>query len=59
MKKRFTKKLVLAASDLHKIRMEVDVLDYTIGGMLFIEYKDRKWRPVVYLLKSLNETEKL
>jgi len=43
LKKRFTKELVLAASDLDKeIRIEVDALNYTIGGMLFIEYKDKK-----------------
>ena len=40
MKVRFTKKLVLAALDLDKkIRMEVDILDYAIGGVLSIESK--------------------
>ena len=51
---------MLAAPDLNKkIRMEVDVLDYAMGGMLSIECKDGKWRPVAFLSKSLNETEKL
>ena len=31
--------------------------DYVTEGVLFIEYKDRKWRPVAYLSKLLNETE--
>jgi len=40
------------------MRMEVDVLDYAIGGVLSMECEDGKWRPVVFLLKSLNETER-
>ena len=38
--------------------MEVDVSDYATGGVLSIEYKDGKWRPVAFLLKSLNKTER-
>ena len=45
----FTKEPVLVTLDLNKkIRMEVDVLDYTIGGVLSMEYEDRKWRPVLW-----------
>jgi len=40
------------------MRMEVDTLDYAAEGVLSIEYKDRKWRSVVFLSKSLNETER-
>ena len=59
MKKRFTKELVLATLDLDKkIRIEVDTLDYVIRGILSMECEDRKWRPVIYLSKSLNETER-
>ena len=36
--------------------MKVDISDYAMGGVLYIEYKDRKQRPIVYLLK---ETEKI
>jgi len=36
--------------------MEVDTLDYVIGGVL--ECDDRQWRLVVFLSKSLNETER-
>ena len=59
LKEKFTKELVLAAPDLDKkIRMEVDVSDYATGGMLSMECEDGKWRLVVFLSKSLNETEK-
>jgi len=59
LKEQFTKELVLAAPDLDKkMRMEVDVSDYTTGGVLSMEYEDRRWRLVVYLSKSLNEMER-
>jgi len=59
LKEGFTKELVLAALDLDKkMRMEVDVLDYATGGILSMECKDRIWRPVAYLSKSLNEIER-
>ena len=32
--------------------------DYAIEEVLSIEYEDRKRKPVVYLSKSLNETER-
>ena len=38
--------------------MEVDALDYTIGGVFSIECKDGRWRLVAFLSKSLNKTEK-
>ena len=38
--------------------MEVDALDYSMGGVLSMECEDGKWKLVAYLLKSLNETEK-
>ena len=59
LKEKFTKELVLAVLDLDKkMRIEVDALDYAIGGILFMECKDGRWRPVAFLLKSLNVTEK-
>ena len=59
LKGRFTKELVLAAPDLDKkMRMEVDASNYAIGGVLSMECKDGRWRPVVYLLKSLNVMER-
>ena len=41
-----------------KMKMEVDVLDYTMEGILSIKCEDRCWKPVVYLSKSLNEMER-
>jgi len=38
--------------------MEVDASDYATGGVLSMECKDRTWRPVAYLSKSLNEIER-
>ena len=50
---------MLAALDLDKkMRMEVDASDYATGGVLSMECKDGKWRPVAFLSKSLNETER-
>ena len=59
LKEQFTKEPVLAVPDIDKkIRMEVDVLDYVTGRVLLMECEDRLWRPVVFLSKSLNETER-
>jgi len=44
LKERFIKELVLIASDLDKkMRIEVDMSDYTIGGILSMEYEDGRW----------------
>ena len=59
LKERFTKEPVLAAPDIDKkMRMEVDASDYVTGGVLLMEYEDRLWKPVAFLSKSLNETER-
>ena len=59
LKEQFTKEPVLVVPDLDKkLRVEVNVSDYVIGGILSMEGKDRKWRPVAFLSKSLNETER-
>jgi len=59
LKKRFTQEPVLAAPDLDKImRIEVNASDYAMEGVLSMEREDRKWRPVAFLSKSLNETER-
>jgi len=43
LKERFTKELVLAALDLDKkMRMEVDVSDYTTGEVLSIKCEDER-----------------
>jgi len=59
LKEKFTQKLVLTAPDLDKkMRMEVNVLDYAMGGVLSMKCRDKKWRLVVFLSKSLNKTKK-
>ena len=41
LKEKFIKELVLAAPDLDKkMKMELNVSDYAIGGVLFIECED-------------------
>ena len=36
----------------------MDASDYAIEGVLSMEGEDGKWRPVTFLSKSLNETER-
>ena len=38
--------------------MEVDTLEYAMEGVLSMEYENEKQRPVAFLSKSLNKTEK-
>jgi len=40
------------------MKMEVNASDYAMGGVLFMEYKDGRWRLVAYLSKLLNEMER-
>ena len=50
LKEIFTKELVLAALDLDKkIRIEVNILDYVMEGVLSIECENRWWKSIVYL----------
>jgi len=59
LKGRFTKEPVLAAPDIDKkMRVEVDASDYATGGVLSMECEDGLWRPVAFLSKLLNETER-
>ena len=58
LKEVFTIELVLAIPDLDKeIRVEADALDYTTEGVLLVKCEDEKWRPVVFIFKSLNVTK--
>ena len=55
----FMSRPLLVAPDLNKeFRVEADASNFTTEGVLSIKYKDNKWRPVVYISKSLNETER-
>ena len=59
LKEQFTKEPVLVVPDLNKrLRVEVDTLDYATGGVLSMEVENGRWKPVAFLSKSLNETER-
>ena len=50
---------MLVAPDIDKkMRIEVDASDYVMGGVLLMECRDGLWRPVAFLSKSLNKTER-
>ena len=50
---------ILVTPDLDKeMRVEADVLDFAIGGVLLMKCEDEKWRPVAYISKLLNEAER-
>jgi len=40
------------------MRMEVNMSGYTEKGVLLMEYGNRQWRLVAYLLTFLNEIER-
>jgi len=59
LKKRFMEEPVLVVLDIdNKIRMEVNASDYATGGVLSMECDNGLWRPVAFLSKSLNKTER-
>jgi len=55
----FTTEPVLAIPDIDReIRVEADASDYVTGGVLLAKCEDEKWRPVAFISKSLNTTER-
>jgi len=55
----FTMKPVLAIPDIDReMRVEADASDYATGGVLSIKCEDGRWRPVAFISKSLNTTER-
>jgi len=40
-----------------EFRVKADISNFATGGVLFMKCKDSLWRPVVFISKSLNETE--
>ena len=59
MKERFIIELVLVILDLDKkMRVEIDMLDFAIGGVLLIKCENKKWRLVAYISKLLNEAKR-
>jgi len=58
LKKVFTMKPVLAIPDLdRKMKIKANISDYTTKRILLVKYRNKKWRPVAFILKSLNITE--
>jgi len=41
-----------------RMRLETDASGYTIGGVLSQQQEDSSWKPVAYLSKAMNETER-
>jgi len=59
LKQVFMTKPVLAAPDLDKeFRVETDASNYATGGVLSMKCSDEKWRPVIFISKSLSDTER-
>ena len=51
--------LILVVLDLdRKIRIEIDMSDYTTEGILLMKCSNRWWKPVAYLFKSLNKIKR-
>jgi len=58
LKTAFTTEPILAIPDIDKeMRVEADVSDYAIGGVLSTKCEDGKWRLVAFISKSLSTTE--
>ena len=59
MKEKFTIEPILIMSDLDReMRVEADVLDFAMEGVLLMKCEDKKWRPVTYIFRSLNEVKR-
>jgi len=59
LKERFTTEPVLVTPDLDKeMRVEADISDFAMRGVLSMKCEDEKWRPVAYISKSLNKAER-
>jgi len=59
LKERFMTEPVLVTPDLDKeMRVEADASDFAIGGVLSMKCEDKRWRPVAYISKLLNEAER-
>jgi len=41
-----------------KIQLETDASGYAIEGVLLQLQEDNSWKPIVYLSKAMNETER-
>jgi len=59
LKQIFTSRPTLATPDLDKeFRVEADASNFATGGVLSVKCEDELWRPVAFISKALNETER-
>ena len=59
MKRIFISEPILVILDLDKeMQVEVDVSDYAMEEVLLVKCKDGRQRPVVFISKSINLTER-
>ena len=59
LKKRFIIEPVLVTLDLdRKIRVKIDASDFVMERILLMKCEDKKWRPVAYISKLLNEVKR-
>ena len=59
LKSIFTTRPVLATPELDKeFRVKADASNFTTGGVLLVKCDDDLWRPVAFISKALNETER-
>jgi len=59
LKEKFMTELVLVTPDLDReMRVEADVSDFVMGGVLSMKCEDERWRPVTYISKLLNKAER-
>jgi len=55
----FTTRPMLATPELDKeFRVKADALNFATGGVLSVKCDDDLWRPVAFISKALNETER-
>jgi len=41
-----------------EMRVEVNMLDFAMEGVLLIKYENEKWRPVAYISKLLSKAKR-
>ena len=59
LKRIFTTRPISVSLDLDKeFRVEADVSNYTMGGVLSMKCSDKLWRLVAFISKSLSDTER-
>ena len=59
LKNKITNPLTLVISHPKwRMRLETNASGYTIGGVLSQQQEDSSWKPIAYLSKAMNETER-